>query len=211
MMYVFTLLFLGLMLTQQVVKAQSTEYGEFQLVKRSGDISLYERWIDIPGEEEKQAREVRSIFYYKNSIHAGLSLLKDQSMGMKWQDHVSEFKVYPQRDTSVWYEYSYHDIPWPVSDQDHFMEYRISSCSPNQMLISFKSKENKSLAPERKGVTRLTLAGTWLLEQVDTGKVKVTYTIFSTPLDIPRMLTDPIVRSNMVSTIEDFVSLIEKP
>ncbi|MGC3944498.1 MAG: hypothetical protein QM762_08270 [Chryseolinea sp.] len=211
MMYVFTLLFLGLMLTQQVVRAQGNDYGEFQLVKRSGDISLYERWIDIPGEEEKQAREVRSIFYYKNSIHAGLSLLKDQSRGMKWQDHVSEFRVFPQRDTTIWHEYSYHDVPWPVSDQDHFMEYRISSCSQQQLLISFKSKVNKDLAPERKGVTRMMLTGSWLFEQTDAGRVKVTYTIFSMPLDIPRMITDPIIRSNMVSTIEDFVALVEKP
>lgn len=210
-MYTFTVIFLGLMLTHQLLRAQSGDADEFQLVKRSGDISLYERWIDIPGEEDKQAREVKSVFYYKNSIHAGLRLLKDQAKAMKWQDHVSEFKLYPQRDTSTWYEYSYHDIPWPVSDQDHFMEYKISACDPRQMLISFKSKVNNDLAPERKGVTRIMLTGSWLLEQIEKDRVKVTYRIFSMPLDIPRMLTDPIVRTNMVSTIEDFVALIEKP
>jgi len=210
-MYLFTVLFLVLMLTQHVVRAQGNDYGEFQLVKRSGEISLYERWIEIPGEEVKQAREVRSIFYYKNSINAGLYLLKDQARGRKWQEHVSEFRVYPQRDTSIWHEYSYHDVPWPVNDQDHFMEYRISSCNPQQLLISFKSKVNKELAPERKGVTRMMLTGSWLFEETTTGRVKVTYTIFSMPLGIPRMITDPIVRTNMVSTIEDFVALVEKP
>ena len=210
-MYTFTLLFIGLMLTQQLLCAQSNEESGFQLVKRSGDISLYERWIDIPGEEDKQAREVKSVFFYKSSMHAGLRLLKDQSKAMKWQDHVSEFKLYPQLDTTLWYEYSYHDVPWPVSDQDHFMEYRISASDPQQMLISFKSKVNQNLAPERKGVTRIMLTGSWLLEQVDTERVKVTYRIFSLPLDIPRMLTDPIIRTNMVSTIEDFVALVEKP
>jgi hypothetical protein len=49
-MYTFTVIFLGLMLTQQLLRAQSDEDAEFQLVKRSGNISLYERWIDIPGE-----------------------------------------------------------------------------------------------------------------------------------------------------------------
>jgi hypothetical protein len=124
------------MLTQQLLRAQN-DASEFQLVKRSGDISLYERWIDIPGEEDKQAREVKSIFFYKNSMQAALNLLKDQAQAMIWQDHVSEFKLYPQRDTTIWYEYSYHDVPWPVSDQDHFMEYRISSCDPHLLLISF--------------------------------------------------------------------------
>lgn len=210
-MYVFTILFLGLVVTFQIAQAQENQFGEFQLVKQSGDISLYERWINIPVQQDKQGREVRIIFYYKNSMHAGLRLIQDQSKGMKWQGHVSEFKVYPQRDTAVWYEYSYHDVPWPVSDQDHFMEYRISSCDPQQMFISFKSKENNYLAPERKGVTRMMLTGSWLLEKVDSDRVKVTYTIFSMPSNLPRMLTDPIIRTNMVSTIEGFVSLVEQP
>jgi hypothetical protein len=210
-MYTFTVIFLGLMLTQQLLRAQSGDDAEFQLVKRSGEISLYERWIDIPGEEDKQAREVKSVFYYKNSIQAGLRLLKDQASALKWQDHVSEYKLFPQRDTTLWYEYSYHDVPWPVSDQDHFMEYRIASGNSQQLMISFKSKVNNELAPERKGVTRMMLTGSWLLEQVETDRVKVTYRIFSMPIDIPRLITDPIVRTNMVSTIEDFVALVEKP
>src|SRR5688572_30246645 len=110
-MYAFTAIFFGLMLVQQLLSAQAHDDAEFQLVKRSGGISLYERWIDIPGEEEKQAREVKGVFYYKNAIHAGLRLLQDQSKAMEWQDHVSEFKLYPQSDTTLWYEYSYHDVP----------------------------------------------------------------------------------------------------
>jgi len=210
-MYAFTVMFLGLMLMQQLSSAQSNDPDDFLLVKRSGEITLYERWIDIPGEDEKRAREVKGVFFYNGSIHAGLRLLQDQAKAMKWQDHVSEFKLYPQRDTTHWYEYSYHDIPWPVSDQDHFMEYRISSCDPGKMVISFKSKVNDKLAPERKGVTRIILTGSWLLEQVEKSRVKVTYRIFSMPLDIPRMLTDPIIRTNMVSTMEDFVALVEQP
>jgi len=210
-MYAFPAIFLGLMLTQLALRAQSGEEGEFLLIKRSGEISLYERWIDLPGEEDKQAREVKSVFYYNSSMQAGLRLLQDQNKGMKWQDHVSEFRLFPQGDTTLWYEYSYHDIPWPVSDQDHFMEYRIASCDAKQMLISFKSQVNEKLAPERKGVTRITLKGSWHLEQIAERRVKVTYRIYSLPLSIPRMLTDPIVRTNMVSTIEDFVAMVEKP
>lgn len=209
-MYSFTAIFAGLMFAQQLLCAQADDGGDFQLVKRSGDISLYERWIALPGEEGQQAREVKSVFYYKNSIAAGLRLLRDENKRMMWQDHVSEHKSYTQSDTTHWFEYTYHDVPWPVSDQDHFMEYRLTSCSAHELLISFKSTTDKHLAPERKGVTRMILSGSWLLEQVDPKRVRVTYRIFSTPLDIPRMLTDPIVRGNMVSTIEEFVALVER-
>lgn len=209
-MNAFLVILIGIMLTQQMLCAQSADDHEFLLVKKSGDISLYERWIEIPGKDARQAREVKGVFYYKNSLHAGLRLLQDQKMAMKWQGHVSEFKLYPQRDSTHWYEYSYHDVPWPVSDQDHFMEYRISSSDHRQMLILFKSKVNDKLAPERKGVTRMVLTGSWLFEQMDE-QVKVTYRVYSMPLNIPRVITDPIVRSNMVSTIEEFVALVERP
>ena len=75
-MYAFTVIFLGLMLIQQLSSAQSNDPDDFLLVKRAGDITLYERWIDIPGEEEKRAREVKGVFYYNSSIYAGLRLLQ---------------------------------------------------------------------------------------------------------------------------------------
>jgi len=204
------MLLLELLFAHELMWAQSADdASEFQLVKRTGDISLYERWMEIPGDETKQGREVKSVFYYKNSVQAGLRLLKDQSKAMKWQDHVSEFKIFLQHDSTVWHEYSYHDVPWPVSDQDHFMEYRIVSGAPRSMLISFKSKVNDELAPEREGVTRIVLKGSWLLEQIETNRVKVTYRVFSMPINIPRMITDPIIRTNMVSTIEDFIAQVE--
>lgn len=209
-MYSFSALFAAFMFTQQLLCAQVDDSGDFEVVKRSGDITLYERWIVLPGGEGLQAREVKSVFYYRNSIFAGLRLLKDEDKRMMWQDHVSEHKSFAQADTSRWFEYTYHDIPWPVSDQDHFMEYRLTACSPQQVSIAFKSTTDKRLAPERKGVTRMTLSGSWLLEQVDAQRVRVTYRISSTPLDIPRILTDPLVRGNMVSTIEDFVALVER-
>lgn len=208
-MYTFTVIFFGLMLTQQLLCAQPDDGDNFQVVKKSGDITLYERWISLP--EGTQAREVKSVFYYNSSIIAGFRLLKDPSKRMKWQGHVSEYRLYPQRDTTHWYEYSYHDVPWPVSDQDHFMEYRLASCDETQLLISFKSSVDKQIAPERKGVTRMKLSGSWLLEKVSDDRVKVTYRISSTPLDIPRMITDPIVRGNMVGTIENFVAMVEDP
>jgi hypothetical protein len=210
-MYTFTAIFIGLMVLHQAMQAQSNDSEGFLLVKRSGGITLYERWIDVPGVEDTRAREVKGVFYYNNSIQAALRLLQNEAKAKQWQDHVSEYRIYPQPDTAMWYAYSYHDIPWPVSDQDHFMEYRIASCEPGHMVINFRSKIDTALAPERKGVTRMELAGSWRLEQIAPQKVRATYRIYSMPLDIPRILTDPIVRSNMLSTIEDFVALVEQP
>lgn len=143
-------------------------------------------------------------------MHAGLNLLQDEKKIQEWQKHVSEFKVYPKIDTTTWLEYSYHDIPWPVSDQDHFLQYSLDEIIPGKSIfLTFESKENFSLAPVRRGVTRMELSGSWKFEQLGPYKTKVTYRILSRPTGLPKWLTDPIIRSNIMTTIEEYVALLE--
>jgi hypothetical protein len=190
------------------VEAQTKE--EFELVKKDGTISVYERWITIPNSDPPvKAREVKGEFYFRNTIYAGLRLIQDEEKIMQWQDHVSEFKVYKQRDTTAWLEYSYHDIPWPVSDQDHLLVYTMSAPGPGVIMLVFKSKVDDEIAPVRKGVTRMELSGSWKLEQIAPNKVKATYRILSKPIGIPKFLTDPIIRSNIMTTIKEYIALLE--
>lgn len=191
------------------VEAQSKE--EFELVKKDGTISVYERWITIPNSDPPvKAREVKGEFYFQNTIYAGLHLIQDEEKIMQWQDHVSEFKVYKQPDTTTWLEYSYHDIPWPVSDQDHLLVYSMSAPGPGILTLAFQSKVDEGIAPVRKGVTRMELSGSWRLEQIAPNKVKATYRIQSKPIGIPKFLTDPIIRSNIMTTIKEYIALLEE-
>jgi hypothetical protein len=191
------------------VKAQDKE--GFVLVKKQGAIAIYERWLTFPSSNPPvKAREVKGEFFYNNTVYAGLHLLQNEKKIKKWQSHVSEYKVYRQRDTTTWQEYSYHNIPWPVSDQDHFMEYKLTTQKAGKMFtVSFHSKVNESMAPVRKGVTRMQLSGSWTMEQINPTKVKVTYRILSMPIGIPKIFTDPIIRNNIVTTIEQYIALLE--
>ncbi|MBL7873976.1 MAG: hypothetical protein JNM78_20355 [Cyclobacteriaceae bacterium] len=190
---------------------QSSKVEKFDLVKEDSPIFVYERWITFPGKVPAvKAREVKGEFLIEASMYEILSILKDESKIQIWQKHVSEFKVHPQADTSYWFEYSYHDIPWPVSDQDHFLRYEIEEAIPGKELyIRFESVVNPKLSPVKKGVTRMELAGSWRIEQLTPKKVKVTYRILSMPSSIPRMFTDPVIRSNLMSTIKALTKLAE--
>lgn len=185
--------------------------SDFVLVKKDGAISIYERWITFPKSNPPiEAREVKGEFFFKNDLSAALDLLQDEKKVKKWQNHVSEFKVFKQNDTTTWKEYSYHDIPWPVSDQDHFLVYKIEFWNDEKLFISFESRVNNTLAPLRKGVTRMELSGSWTFERVSDDKIKATYLILSRPLNIPKFITDPIIRNNMMTTIKSFITLIDK-
>jgi hypothetical protein len=48
-----------------------------------------------------------------------------------------------------------------------------------KLFITFESVVNDKLAPVENGVTRMELAGSWTLEQVNPKHVKVTYRILS--------------------------------
>jgi hypothetical protein len=183
----------------------------FALVKRDGDIAIYERWIIFPDSDPPQeAREVKGEFTAQSSIYKVLALIKDKTKIKIWQKHVSEFRVYPQPDTTFWLEYSYHDIPWPVSDQDHFLEYQLYERKPaEEFFLMFKSRKDPVLAPKQNGVTRMILSGSWRLQQVSPNQVKVTYRILSMPIGIPRLFTDPVIRSNLMSTIQALKRLAE--
>jgi hypothetical protein len=194
--------------TFSIVASVAQEKDDFLLVKKDGTIAVYERWITYPG-ASYTAREVKGEFYFENTQSAGLALLQDETRIKRWQSHVSKFNVHLGSNKHTWKEYSYHDIPWPVSDQDHFLEYRIQTSNDSVLHIEFASVEDLKLAPLQKGVTRMELLGSWTFQKIDSLKTKATYRIISKPLNIPKFLTDPVVRNNMMTTIKSFIQELE--
>jgi len=191
--------------------AQTGTHDDFEIVRNEDNILVYERWVTFPKSDPPiTAREVKSEFYVKADVRDALSLIRDKAKINDWQKHVSEFEVYPHSD-SVWHEYSYHDIPWPVSDQDHFLEYTIEDpVEDDGIFITFETVENSQLAPVRKGVVRMTLAGSWYFQETDGEKIKVTYRILSMPGKLPRFITDPVIRNNLMSNVRAYIDILEK-
>lgn len=192
--------------------AQTGTHDGFKLVRDEDGILVHERWVKFPGSDPPvTAREVKSEFYTRSSLQEAMALLLDEDAISEWQTHVTEFEVHPHSD-STWFEYSYHDIPWPVSDQDHLLEYTIEDpVEKDGIFITFRSIEDEKLAPVRKNVSRMTLAGSWYFQKTRDGRVKVTYRILSMPGSLPRLITDPVIRSNLLSTVRNYIDLLEEP
>ena len=200
----------GLSACHTMISAQTGTHDGFEIVRDEDNILVFERWVTFPKSNPAvTAREVKSEFFVRGSITEALALLRDESRIGIWQKHVSEFKIFPDTD-SVWHEYSYHDIPWPVSDQDHFLEYRIQDpVEDDGVFITCETVQNSKLAPVRKGVSRMTLSGSWYFQDIPGGKVKITYRILSMPGNMPRFVTDPVIRSNLMSTVKAYIKIVE--
>jgi len=202
---------MGFIMSCSLVMAQNGKDG-FELVKEGDNIFIYERWVTFPKSKPPvTAREVKGVFEVKTTIPQAIALIKDEKKIYEWQKHVSEFKVYLKPDSTTWEEYSYHDIPWPVSDQDHYLLYKIDpSSTSDRVFLTFETKTNNTLAPVREDVARMTLSGSWLFEKMSKNKIRISYSIISMPSHIPRIFTDPVIRSNMMSTIRHYTDILEK-
>lgn len=191
---------------------QTADKEGFVLVRNEPPIEMHERWVPFPGKTpEIISRELKTKFVVHTSIQKVLNIIRDESVIQTWQPHVSQFRIFLRTDSTVWDEYSRHDLPWPVSDQDSFMEYHLTELNPGvEYLVMFKSRLDAHLAPIQKDANRIELHGSWHIVQISADEVKVTYRVQSVPGAIPRMIADPVIRGNLVSSMKALSELLQK-
>jgi len=185
----------------------------FILVKSEPPIEVHERWVEFPNKKPiVTSRELKTEFTVHAPIHKIIRIIKDESHVKTWQEHVRDYKIYLKTDTTVWEEYSCHDIPWPLSDQDSFLEYKLTETVPGkEYIVGFKSRIDKTVAPVYNNINRIELVGSWKFVLLSPGVARVTYRVQSaSPVNIPRMIVDPVIRNNLVETIRLLTEIAEK-
>lgn len=201
------MLVLGLILPGYALESEnnSNDTTDFTLVKRSDGIALYERWYAIGANEE--AREVKATFTIRTSPEAALALLKDGSKGQLWNKSTNAYRLLDVR-KNTWISYIEYDLPWPVSNQDCVLQYRVNG-GTDTVTVTFLNIEHPAL-PVRKRVKRIPdIKGKWIFIQTVDG-VRVEYYITTKPSDtLPNWLTDPIIRNNLIETLSGFRSILE--
>ena len=102
-----------------------------------------------------------------------------------------------------------YDLPWPLSNQDCVLQYR-EIYRADKLVIGFKSIDHP-MFPSQKGVMRIhDVQGKWVLTQNVQG-IKVEYFISTTPVKtLPKWMTDPIIRNNLIRTMIEFRGILEK-
>ncbi len=198
------LLFVSLSVSAQPAPSKS----EYEVVRQDDKVTLYERWSDFPGTSTK-ARELKVVFTTSASHEKVLKMITEEARLKEWQKNLEEFKSYPKSD-SVWHVYTWYKMPWPLTDQDYYAKYKVIEKTSNRIVITFEPAVNEKIAPGREKINRMKAYGKWVLEKTTTGKTKVTYFITGEPVNIPRSVTDNIVRNNFMSTMNTLIEVAEK-
>ncbi len=183
---------------------------EYKLIMKENAIALYERWIQ---HNSNEVRELKAVFYVQDcKAEDVVQLLKNQSLGLKWNSNASQYKVYPSAANNSWVAYIRYDLPWPMDDQDCCLLYRYENDADLKKVdISFISNP-QGQCPIGNNVSRITgTKGKWLIEYQSNKDLKITYTIATDRnSSIPRMISDPIIHKNMLKTIAQFKDILEK-
>jgi hypothetical protein len=179
--------------------------NNFKLVKSEDGVSLYERWYSLGN--GKNARELKAVFTVKNHYSAVIAALQNQSKGLEWNESASQFAIRNQSSVS-WVNYIRYDLPWPLDDQDCVLQYSRSDGAGGSVL-HFASTSHSDF-PVKSDISRIpNVKGKWLLYS-QSGKTYVEYYITTTPsATLPRSITDPVVRNNLVSGFANFRKLAE--
>ncbi len=166
---------------------------------------MYERWNEIT--VDHMVREVKVVYTIKASIESAAALITNEDKATQWNKASSMYKIIANK-KNEWVSYIQYDLPWPMDNQDCVLQYSALS-EENKHIISFKSIEHE-IFPTSKNVTRIEdINGKWIFKPTATGTV-VEYFITTTPSPtLPRWATDPLVRCNLIDTMDEFRNILE--
>lgn len=191
--------------TAVLISMSFSTLGDFRLVKNENNIALYERWYtQSPG---VQARELKAVFQVRTGMETLIAMLHNESKGKMWNSQASEFAIRNLK-SSGWVNYIRYDLPWPMDDQDCVLQYSRTAAG-GKTILQFSSTTHASF-PVKKDVGRIpSVRGKWLLSP-GPNLVKVEYYITTTPnAGMPRSITDPIIRNNLIAGMAGLKKLLE--
>lgn len=187
------------------ISSQNDSSG-FLLVKKAKGIELYEKWHEVA--TNRMTREVKVVYSMNATIESAAALIENENKATQWNKSSSMYKIIP-KDENSWVSYIQYNLPWPMDNQDCVLEYSVSSLKENHIIIDFKSIVHE-IFPTSNNVVRITdIKGKWIFRETTTGTV-VEYSITTMPSPtLPRWVTDPLVRNNLIDTMDEFRNILE--
>lgn len=180
----------------------------FKKVRQEDGITLYERWIPHPPEED--VREIKAVFTVTANIAKIKNLLCDAKQGTLWNANAQDYNTISVSDNSS-IIYIRYDMPIAFEDRDCCLLYTFGKEENGACEINFTTAVHDKFPPFT-NVTRIKgTRGKWQLLNIGAGQTQITYVITTDKsMNIPRWVSDPIVRNNLFKTMSKFKTILEK-
>ena len=200
-MGVFFLLFLS----AQVFATKSKHETDWYLAKKSNNISLFYRWIQL--ENGNQTREMKAEFEIEAGISEILSQFLTTEKYLKWAAGIKKCGIEKYHDT-LWYTHTIMNYPWPFKQKDLVTKHTIRQ-SKNKTSIEIEAVPE--FMAEIIGIERMkNYRGTWHLYQNSNGSTSVDYRMVSFEKPVfPRFVQDPVIQKITMNSFVELKQLAE--
>lgn len=175
----------------------------FSLERRSGDISIYSRWIKAT--ETRLARQLKVEFTVRIPVEKVISAIRDERSCTAWMKSAKIYCRIKTINSNQWYSYIRFSIPWPLNDQDCILKYNVlTNGDHSRTEISLVSEPG--MLKTYNGIKRIThMEGLWVISRLNPHKTFVEYYIFSKQEpQYPSGLTAPLVEKDLLKTMSAF-------
>jgi len=202
-----TLLF-AVLGTMVLIADPTLNESDYKLLRAENDIVLSSREIKLPA--NYSVRELRAVFMVTGNAETLLQVLSDEKLTVQWMKGVKEFSVVSRNNGNEWLAYVQYQIPWPLRNQDCVIRYKCKSLENGDGYVLNLSSISDYL-PEKPGIERIThMSSRWAISQVNIGKCRVEYTVYSEQKPrYPRWAIDPVIQNNLISTLASLRELAE--
>ncbi|MCX6245909.1 MAG: hypothetical protein NTU98_14540 [Bacteroidetes bacterium] len=205
------IILIGLLLatTSFTLGDENSNPGEFTVVKEESGIRISEKWIPVTS--TRSARQVRCEFTVEGSVASVISVLHDDLSFTKWMKGTKTYYRVKTIDPGHWYSYVQFHLPWPLHNQDCIIRYEVSTDAADGKTV-IRMTGDPGFLKQFEDVTRIpNMEGSWKFTDLGNNRVGVEYRMFTNQAPkFPRWITDPIVHSNLLKTMDAFRSNVHK-
>lgn len=184
----------------------SSEKAEWQLSKKSKDISLFYRWIEL-GNNSK-TREMKVEFTINAEISEILSYFRNAKSYESWAAGIKKCNIERTSD-SIWYTHTVMNYPFPFKQKDLVTRHLVVC---NGVSATIEVEAAPDYFSEIEGIERMKdYQGIWYFSTAKNGSTAVEYRVisFTNPI-FPRFVQDPIVQKICVDSFIELKQLAEK-
>jgi hypothetical protein len=183
--------------------------AEYQVVKDVSGIRISTRWIPVT--TTRSARQVKCEFTVDGPVRKVIAVLYNDNSIADWMKGTKEYYRVRTVDPEHWISYVQFSVPWPFNNQDCIIRYDISKDAAGGRTV-LRMTGMPDLLMKFEGIKRIPhMEGSWTFTELGNGRVRVEYVIFSKQVSkFPRWITDPIIQSNLLETMDAFCSTVHQ-
>jgi hypothetical protein len=173
--------------------------SEYKLVVDEDFVRIYEKWITQ--KNQGQVREIKVEFTVYADAQRILDCLQEENLINQWTKNHKSCKVTYQ-DKATWVVSILYPIPWPSKNKEGIILHSLKSFSPEGFFVALTSQDQPLYRLDPNASLLGKTEGFWTAVRQKTGAYLMTYQV-PTQQDqvLPRWVTDPIVRNNLVNSM----------